>query len=185
MDSTITIIILIAIGVFVGFAAGLLISEMRSNRKELPSSPKRAPANRAPQSRSIEDKIRPEPMDVAAPPQHITSQDNPPLPTEEPLKQPSMNPVNILARAVRAEVKSPGKSPKSIVAQVDDILQERLADTPMGKKGISLQETPAGGMVIQVGMNKYEGIDAVPEAEIRQAIRSAVSEWENQLEEEV
>jgi hypothetical protein len=33
-------------------------------------------------------------------------------------------------------------------------------------------------MVVMVGLNQYDGVEAVPDEEIRNLIRSAVAEWE-------
>jgi hypothetical protein len=66
------------------------------------------------------------------------------------------------------------------VAQIDEILQERLAGTPLAVRGIRLQEAPDGGVIVLVGLQRFEGIDAVPDSEIKAAIRQAVAEWEKQ-----
>jgi hypothetical protein len=67
----------------------------------------------------------------------------------------------------------------SIVAQIDSVLQARLAGTPLAAKGIRLQESPEGGVLVWVGVSKYEGVDEVPDEEIKAALRAAISEWEN------
>jgi hypothetical protein len=94
------------------------------------------------------------------------------------VKYPSMKPVDVLARAIFSSTSKAPVPERSIAAQVDEILQERLADTPLAKSGIRLIETPNQGILVRVGLNQYEGIDSVPDPEVRQAIRSAVEEWE-------
>jgi hypothetical protein len=75
--------------------------------------------------------------------------------------------------------KEPVPAPQSIVTQVDTILQAQLAGTPLMEKGVRLQESPEGGVIVWVGMSKYEGIDGVPDDQIKAAIRTAITTWEN------
>jgi hypothetical protein len=64
------------------------------------------------------------------------------------------------------------------VAQIDQILQDRLVETPLAGRGIQLQESPEGGVIVWVGLQRFEGIDAVPDPEVKTAIRQAVEAWE-------
>jgi hypothetical protein len=96
----------------------------------------------------------------------------------------SRNPFQIFARSLRPLEKSGADEPdKSIVAQIDEILQTRLENTPLADQGIHLIEGPDQGMVIEVGLSRYTDIDEIPEAEIRGLIRQAVSEWESRTAE--
>ncbi len=67
---------------------------------------------------------------------------------------------------------------KSIVSQIDDILQDHIAGTNLAGRGIRLMELPKKGVVVSVGLDQYPEISAVPDPEIRAAIQSAVAEWE-------
>lgn len=67
---------------------------------------------------------------------------------------------------------------KSMVMQIEDILQDMLAGTPLEQRGIHLTEDPMRGVLVQVGLDMYEGIEAVPDAEIKKIIRTAVQDWE-------
>jgi hypothetical protein len=66
----------------------------------------------------------------------------------------------------------------SIVQQIDTVLQERLLNSPLAKRGIRLQESIQGGVEVYVGLNKFLAVDDVPDEEIRTAIRAAIAEWE-------
>lgn len=76
----------------------------------------------------------------------------------------------------------PEPKPTSIVEQIDAILQEMVRDTPLFMRGIRLVEDSRHGVIAWVGIEHYEGIDAVPYPEIQQVIRRAVAEWERRTE---
>ncbi len=69
-------------------------------------------------------------------------------------------------------------APLSMVAQIDEILQTKLATTTYAGRGIRLQESPEGGVTVLVGIHKYAGVGEVPDAEIQAIIRLAIAEWE-------
>ena len=73
----------------------------------------------------------------------------------------------------------PAAPANSIVSQIDSILQEQLAGTPLEERGIFLTQSPEGGVTVYVGLTRYSGIDDVPDPEIKAAIRAAIAEWEN------
>lgn len=99
-----------------------------------------------------------------------------------PLRSSSFSPVDVLARAITSDVKTPPTQAKSIVAQIDEVLQEKLEDSLLKPRAIRLMEIPGKGMLVMVGLDQYVGVEAVPEAEIRDLIRSAVAEWERRVE---
>jgi hypothetical protein len=66
----------------------------------------------------------------------------------------------------------------SIVQQIDTVLQARMADTPLSKRGIRLQESIQGGVEVYVGLNKFHAVGDVPDEEIKTIIRAAIAEWE-------
>ncbi len=69
---------------------------------------------------------------------------------------------------------------KSIVMQIEDILQDLISSGPLASQGVHLSEDLTKGVIVTVGSEKYEGIDAVPDPEIKSVIRAAVAEWEKQ-----
>ena len=93
-------------------------------------------------------------------------------------KRPSLDPVEVLSRALQTDVKVPVEAPKSIAAQIDEILQESIKNTSLERRGVRLIELPNKGMVVMVGLDQYEVVDEVPDEDVRKAIRSAVEAWE-------
>jgi len=69
---------------------------------------------------------------------------------------------------------------KSIVFQIDAILQDQISGTPLADRGIRLAEAPGQGVMVWLGLNHFQGIDAVPDPEVQAAIRKAVKTWEAQ-----
>lgn len=67
---------------------------------------------------------------------------------------------------------------KSIVEQINDILQIRIAGTPLEQRDVRLIETPTGGVIVKVGPLYFDGIDAVTDPDVKAALKAAVAEWE-------
>src|SRR6266508_5434515 len=53
----------------------------------------------------------------------------------------------------------PSTPANSIVGQIDSILQARLEGTALGERGIFLTQAPEGGVVVYVGLTRYNGVD--------------------------
>lgn len=98
----------------------------------------------------------------------------PPISTPQ---TPKFSPIDLVARAIQPETR-PLVPEKSIVAQIDEILQEKLSESHLAGKGIRLMEHPTQGLIVMVGLERYEGVDEVPDPEIQSLIREAVAEWE-------
>ena len=67
---------------------------------------------------------------------------------------------------------------KSIVLQVDDILQEMITRDDLSRYGLRLTEDAKQGVIVWLGVERYYGISAVPDPEVRSIIQAAVAEWE-------
>ena len=65
-----------------------------------------------------------------------------------------------------------------MISEIDDILQERLKESPLKSKGIHLVEAPTGEVLVYIGLDKYEGIEAVPDTEVKRLIQAAIRKWE-------
>ena len=72
--------------------------------------------------------------------------------------------------------------PRSIVQQVDDIVQEKLAAHPGPVPSIKLAEDPYEGVIVWVNQTKFIGIESVTDPDVRAIIRSAAVEWEHRTE---
>jgi hypothetical protein len=83
--------------------------------------------------------------------------------------------------ATIAKEDRPSAPANSIVNQIDSILQTRLVGTPLEERGIFLTQSPEGGVIVYVGLTRYNGIDEVPDPDIKAAIRAAITEWENKF----
>lgn len=115
----------------------------------------------------LEGKPAPAPSKPAPPPQSQPAPASPPAQVASP-------------RSATIAIEDRPIAPAgSIVSQIDSILQARLAGTPLEDRGVFLAQSPEGGVMVYIGLTKYAGIDEVPDPEIKAAIRSAISEWEN------
>ena len=101
-----------------------------------------------------------------------------PSPSYKPAPAPSAG-ARPATPGSKEDAEETAQAPQSIVTQIDSVLQERLIGTPLADKGIRLQESPEGGVLVWVGISKYESIDNVPDPEIIATIRAAISEWED------
>ena len=81
--------------------------------------------------------------------------------------------------ASTAKSDRPAAPASSIVGQIDSILQQHLVGTPLEERGVFLAQSPEGGVNVYVGLTRYNGVDDVPDAEIKAAIRAAIADWEN------
>lgn len=65
-----------------------------------------------------------------------------------------------------------------MVAQIDEILQARLVSSPLADHAIKLMESPEGGVIVLVGLQKFNGVGEVTDPQIQAEIRAAIAEWE-------
>ena len=115
-------------------------------------------------------------------PQQTSSPTTTMKPTSSPGPSPMVAPVSQGSKQpipVDDDENDPRAQSQSIVAQINKILQARLAGSPFSSKGIRLQESLDGGVLVWIGLKKFEGVDEVPDETIKAAIKDAIAEWEN------
>ena len=180
MNGYAALIIVGLIGLAIGFALGVAVTSLRE-----PQRGKRAVDTSQMVRRARVPVANPvPPLEAAPPPAPVPLPVTPlaDLPTP-PLQRPSLNTVDVLARALQPDLRPPEPPSRSIAAQVDEILQEMLHDSPYASRLICLIELPSKGLVVMVGQEEYEGVEAVPDEDIRRLIRLAVAEWERRVTE--
>ena len=72
-------------------------------------------------------------------------------------------------------------APTSMVGQIDAILQAHLAATPLAGRGIRITESLKGGVIVMVGLDRYEAVGDVPDPQVQAAIKAAIAEWEKKF----
>ena len=97
------------------------------------------------------------------------------------LPKPSMKPSDVLIRAAQAGQPRLDQ-PKSLVEQIDAVLQEMLAQSPLPAGEVHLSENAALGLEVRLGNRRYDGIEAVPDANVRTIIRAAIAEWQRRAQ---
>jgi hypothetical protein len=70
-----------------------------------------------------------------------------------------------------------GEAPRSMVEEIDEILQEPLVDSPHADKAVRLMEGPGGMARVLIGIDSYS-IEDVPDEDIQSLIKQAVAQWE-------
>lgn len=82
-----------------------------------------------------------------------------------------------LGQSSRTKKASP--QAKSLVDEVNEILERRLAEAGLTQRGVRLSGDREGSVRVYIGIQSYT-LDEIPDAEIREVIRQAVAEWEGQ-----
>jgi hypothetical protein len=115
--------------------------------------------------------VPPPPARVIAMPPPASS----PAPANLPAAPAPARPAKTVAIAKNAKDKA---QTKTMVEVIDEILQSQTAGTPLENMGLRLLDSPTGGVVVWIGLNHYDGVNAVPDAAAQAAIRRAVKTWE-------
>jgi len=95
----------------------------------------------------------------------------------EPVQTSNIPPVKP-SSPIPVEPEKPATVVNSMVYQINEILQTRLVGTNLAGLGIRLLESTTGSVLVYIGLQKYEGIDSVPDPDIKAIIRQSVSDWE-------
>jgi hypothetical protein len=94
---------------------------------------------------------------------------------------PVVTPQVVPRTAATASAKT-STSPLSIVEQVDQILQEKIAQLPPPAPVVLLKEDPREGVIVWINGVQHIGIDSVRDESIKSIIRASVKEWERRNE---
>jgi len=70
----------------------------------------------------------------------------------------------------------------SVIDEVNEILQKKLHGSPLAGKGIHLMENHNKEIRFWVGLNSYNDVEEIPDAEVRQIIDASVRKWEESRE---
>lgn len=70
---------------------------------------------------------------------------------------------------------------KTVAGQISDIIYKMLESSPLREKGVKLIERADHGVDVWFGMEKFDGVDAVPYPEVRQLIKEAAIRWEREM----
>lgn len=100
----------------------------------------------------------------------------PPMVFAEPM--PRRDSVEVLFPRQPRTLFVPPLPEESIVEQIDAVLQENIAGTPLARRDIRLIESPTRGVTVKVGPQSFDGVDAVTDPEVKAAVQAAVAQWE-------
>jgi hypothetical protein len=96
-----------------------------------------------------------------------------------PIPKPSMNPFK-QAQVLRERAKQLEPIQlKSIPEIIDEYLQQKLLDTPHTRRGIRVSGNAKGAVVFEIDGRMYDAVDAVPDDDVRNLIKSAIAEWDS------
>ncbi len=130
--------------------------------------------------------VRPAAPEPATSPQPVQSVAPEPATAPQPIQSATSEPVvavqpvqtkNTISK-LTVEENPPTPVLDSIIEQINKILQVKLSTSVFKDRGIRLIEGPGGIVIIKDGLNRYEGVETVPDPEVKALIQQAVSEWE-------
>lgn len=98
-------------------------------------------------------------------------------PPAEP-KKGHMDPLRSWLHSVQSSTLKEQPPPRTMAAEIDAILQEKLLSSALAGRMIRLEELPDFRLRVIVDGRSYEGVDAVPDEAARALIQSAVKEWQ-------
>jgi hypothetical protein len=120
--------------------------------------------------------VKPEPVDTGLLTEAIPVEPRKVAPPP-PLPEAQIQGLNLVEEASKPEPPKPTKA-KTIVEQIDEIVQELSFGRGEATRGIKLADDGHNGVIVYVGAEKFLGVDAVPYPEVQNLIRDAVQRWE-------
>ncbi len=100
------------------------------------------------------------------------------------VQEPRVKPQPVTLQAIFAPKPAPQEEPsgpRTMVEQIDAILQEKLAKGPLAGRRIKILESPDKGVIVQVDGKEYPSVGEVPDPEVQAALRDATAEWEKKF----
>ncbi len=70
--------------------------------------------------------------------------------------------------------------PRTIAGQISLILEDMVRTSSLREKGIKLIEREDHGVDVWIGMEKFDGVEAIPYPEAKQLIKAAAAKWEKE-----
>jgi hypothetical protein len=95
-----------------------------------------------------------------------------------PPEMPSMKPLEQFRKMRSKQPPATKYVIKSITEQIEDHLQDKIARTSLARRGVHVRSELQGNAVFLLDGKAYPSVDDVPDPEVRQVIREAISEWE-------
>jgi hypothetical protein len=102
--------------------------------------------------------------------------------SDEPSLRPEQvraSPIESFLHSVRSSTVKEPSQPKTMAAEIDAIIREKLPGSNLSGRIVRIEEQPDFGLLVVVDGKKYEGVNAVPDEDVRDFIKSAVAEWQD------
>lgn len=94
-----------------------------------------------------------------------------------PLTAPSLD-ILKQYRYLRERDKQPEIKIKTVIEEIDEVLQEKAANTSLAKRGLKVSAGEAGAALFWIDGRSYLAADEVPDPEARALVKAAIQEWE-------
>jgi len=94
-----------------------------------------------------------------------------------PLAKPSMD-IFRQIRTLRERENQPQIKIKSVLEEIDEILQTKLEGMPLAYRGLKVSSDATGAALFVVDGQAYTSVDQIPDAEARATFQAAIKEWE-------
>ena len=94
-----------------------------------------------------------------------------------PLEKPSMD-IFKQYRNLREREKQPEIKIKSVLEEIDELLQTKIAGTDFTRRGLKVSTHSDGTALFMLDGQGYHSVDELPEAEARSLVKQTVQEWE-------
>ncbi len=123
----------------------------------------------------------------APPPASVPAQPAAPAPEIPPVsfvQEPRVKPQPVTLQAIFAPKPVPQEEPsgpRTMVEQIDAILQERLAKSSLAGRRVKILESVDKGVIVQVDGKEYLGVGEVPDPDVQSMLRAATAEWEKKF----